>query len=311
VERDAKYAAVAIFALLTVAAAFTFVWWYSGKGDRRVYESYEIYFNGSVSGLAQGSPVRYLGVDVGRVEKLSVDRANPGRVKVVVEVNDTTPLSGATRARLGLLGLTGLLYIDLQKDPAANSAQPLAKGDRYPVIVSRKGDIEAFLERLPDLVGHAGAVLARVEHLLGDDNLQAVTASLANLQRASQDLPAITTDAAALTADLRRTAAEVAALSQRMNALLANAQPDVEGSLGALRVAADKLGRTAASLDRIVAGNEESLNQLAGTGTQEMQQLVIDLRDASAEVRSLARGLRNEPSSLLREKKESGVEIAP
>ncbi len=310
-ERDAKYAAVAIFALLAVAAAFTFVWWYSGKGDRRVYESYEIYFNGSVSGLAEGSPVRYLGVDVGRVERLSVDRANPGRVKVVVEVNDTTPLSGATRARLGLLGLTGLLYIDLQKDPAANSAQPLDKGDRYPVIVSRKGDIEAFLERLPDLVGHAGAVLARVEHLLGDDNLQAVTASLANLQRASQDLPAITTDAAALTADLRRTAAEVAALSQRMNALLANAQPDVEASLGGLRVAADKLGRTAASLDRIVAGNEESLNQLAGTGTQEMQQLVIDLRDASAEVRSLARGLRNEPSSLLREKKESGVEIAP
>jgi phospholipid/cholesterol/gamma-HCH transport system substrate-binding protein len=66
-ERDAKYAAVAVFALLAVAAAFAFVWWYSGRGDRRDYESYEIYFNGSVSGLARASPVRYLGVDVGRV----------------------------------------------------------------------------------------------------------------------------------------------------------------------------------------------------------------------------------------------------
>lgn len=309
-ERDAKYAAVAIFALLAVAAAFTFVWWYSGQGDRSVYERYEIYFNGSVSGLARGSPVRYLGVDVGRVESLAVDRANPGRVKVLVSVDDTTPVSSATRARLGLLGLTGLLYIDLQKDPAADSSQALAMGTRYPVIVSRKGDIEAFLERLPDLVGQAGAVLTRVENLLGDDNLHSVTESLENLNRASRDLPAISADTAALTADLRRTAAEVAALSQRMNGLVASSQPDVEASLAGLRAASEKLGRTAASLERVVAGNEASLNQLAGPGTQELRQLVIDLRDASGEVRSLARGLRDNPASLLREKKESGVEIA-
>jgi phospholipid/cholesterol/gamma-HCH transport system substrate-binding protein len=311
VERDAKYAAVAVFALLAVAAAFAFVWWYSGQGDRRVYERYEIYFNGSVSGLARGSPVRYLGVDVGRVETLAVDRANPGRVKVLVSVDDTTPVSSATRARLGLLGLTGLLFIDLQKDPAADATQALATGARYPVIVSRRGDIEAFLARLPDLVGQAGAVMTRVERMLSDDNLHAVTASLENLDRASRELPAITADTAALTADLRRTAAEVAALSQRMNGLVADSQPDVEASLAGLRTAAERLGRTSASLERIVAGNEASLDRLAGSGTQELQQLVIDLRDASGELRSLARGLRDNPASLLREKKEGGVEIRP
>ena len=310
-ERDAKYAAVAVFALLAVAAAFAFVWWYSGKGDRAVYERYEIYFNGSVSGLARGSPVRYLGVDVGRVEALSVDRANPGRVKVLVEVDDTTPVSSATRARLGLLGLTGLLYIDLQKDAAADSTQPLAMGARYPVIVSRKGDIEAFLARLPDLVGQAGSVLTRVEHLLGDDNLDSITGSLANLERATRALPALTADAASITADLRRTAAEAAALSQRMNELLAGAQPDVEATLASLRTAADRLGSTATSVERIVAGNEESLARLAGAGSQELEQLLIDLRDTGAEVRSLARGLRENPSSLVREQKEAGVEIAP
>ena len=84
-ERDARYAAVAIFALLAIAAAFAFVWWYSGQGDRRSYESYEIYFDGTVSGLAQGSPVRYLGVDIGRVRSLAVSRSDPGRVKIVVE----------------------------------------------------------------------------------------------------------------------------------------------------------------------------------------------------------------------------------
>ena len=66
-ERDAKYAAVALFALACIAAAVAFVWWYTGRGDRRDYTPYEIYFEGTVSGLSEGSPVRYLGVDVGRV----------------------------------------------------------------------------------------------------------------------------------------------------------------------------------------------------------------------------------------------------
>lgn len=310
-ERDARYAAVAIFALLAIAAAFAFVWWYSGQGDRRSYQNYEIYFDGTVSGLAQGSPVRYLGVDIGRVRSLAVSRSDPGRVKIVVEVDSEAPLSGATRARLGLLGLTGLLYIDLQLDPESDPARPLAQGQRFPVIQSRKGDIEAFLEKLPDLVGDAGAVMARIESLLGDENLASVSDSLRNLREASAELPAISRDTAALAAELRRTSAEVTTLAQRMQAIASNSQPGLEASLASARAAAEKLARTAESLERIVAGNEAALAGFAGSGVADLQQLVVDVREASVEVRALARTLRDQPASLLRESKERGVEIAP
>jgi phospholipid/cholesterol/gamma-HCH transport system substrate-binding protein len=310
-ERDARYAVVALFALAAVAAAVAFVWWYSGQGDRRTYDRYEIHFEGSVSGLAQGSPVRYLGVDVGRVEHLSVSRKDPGRVRVVAEIDSEAPLSGATRARLGLLGLTGLLYIDLQLDPEANAAAPLAQGERHAVIPARKGDIEAFLEKLPDLVGHAGAVMVRIESLLGDENLAAVSDSLRNLREASAELPAISRDAAALAVELRRTSAEVASLAQRMQAIASNSQPGLEASLASTRAAAEKLARTAESLERIVAGNEAALAGFAGSGVADLQQLVVDVREASVEVRGLARTLRDQPASLLRESKERGVEIAP
>jgi hypothetical protein len=70
--------AVGAFALLAVAAAVAFVWWYSGAADRRSYD-YEIHFTGTVSGLSQGSPVRYLGVDVGRVRGSRSIRAMPSR----------------------------------------------------------------------------------------------------------------------------------------------------------------------------------------------------------------------------------------
>ena len=125
-ERDAKYAAVALFALTCIAAAVAFVWWYTGRGDRRDYTPYEIYFEGSVSGLSEGSPVRYLGVDVGRVQQMSVDKSDPGRVRTVVEVDSTAPISAATQAKLGLLGLTGLLYIDLQQSPKGASTRKSA-----------------------------------------------------------------------------------------------------------------------------------------------------------------------------------------
>jgi phospholipid/cholesterol/gamma-HCH transport system substrate-binding protein len=285
------------------------VWWYTGRGDQRSFEAYEIYFEGSVSGLAQGSPVRYLGVDVGRVRTLSVTRADPGRVKVVAEVDSETPVSGATRARLGLLGLTGLLFIDLQLDPEENPARLLTRGEQYPVIQARKGDIEAFLERLPDLVARAGAVMERVELLLGDGNIASIEGTLADLRKASAALPGLSRDAAALVQDLRVVAGQSVELTQRMNGLAESSQPGLEATLASSRVAAEKLANTAASLERIVARNEAALSGAAGSGMVEMQQLVIDLRDVSNEVRALARGLRAQPSSLLRGVPDGGVEL--
>ncbi len=310
-ERDARYAAVAIFALAAIVAAFAFVWWYSGRADRRVYENYEIYFEGSVSGLEQGSPVRYLGVDVGRVRRLWVARDDPGRVTVVAEVDSAAPLSGATRARLGLLGLTGLLYIDLQLDPEADPGAALVQGNAYPVIPTRKGDIEAFLERLPDLVSRVSEVMTRIEKLLDDRNIQALGDSLANIRDATAQLPALSSDAAALTAELRFAAAQTTALTRQLNALAEDSRPDTQAALENGRIAAEKLATAASSLERILTTNEAALSGAAGQGALELQQLLLDLRDASSEVRSLARGLRERPSSLLRAEPEGGVEIAP
>jgi phospholipid/cholesterol/gamma-HCH transport system substrate-binding protein len=311
VEREARYALVAGFALLAIAAAAAFVWWYSGRSDRRTYETYEIYFEGSVSGLSQGSPVRYLGVDVGRVRNMKVDHKDPGRVKVIAEVDSEAPVSSATRARLGLLGLTGLLYIDLQVDPEADASQSLARGERHRVIPARKGSIEAFLERLPDLVAHASDVMSRIETLLGEENVNSVGDTLRNLREATATLPALSRDAAALAAELRTTVQGTTALARRLDGMAADSQPELLATLESSRAAAEKLARTSASLERIVASNETALAGAAGTGAIELQQLLIDLRDTSAEVNALARTLRERPSSLLRDAPERGVELPP
>jgi phospholipid/cholesterol/gamma-HCH transport system substrate-binding protein len=309
VERDAKYATLALFALACVVVAVAFIWWYSGRGDQRDYQTYEIYFQGTVSGLSKGSPVRYLGVDVGRVTRLGVDKADPGQVRVIAEIDSSAPISGGTLAKLGLLGLTGLLYIDLQQDPGTSGTKPLRQGTQHPVIPSRKGSIEASIERLPEILGQATEVLTRIERVLSDENVRSVSQTLAHVERASGDLPATMADARALAADLRGISSSTLELISRLNQTLGKVQPDLEATLANARVASDKLARTADGLDRLLSQNEGGLGKAAGASVAELQQLVIDARSASIEVRELARTLRERPSSVLFEPKAACVEI--
>src|SRR5262245_28467018 len=157
-EREANYVAVGAFILLVVAMGVLFVIWYTNAKDSRDYSLYEIYFAGSVSGLDRGSPVRYLGVDVGRVRRLSIARHHRNRVAAVVEIDNSAPIPSATRASLGLLGVTGLLYIDLKEAPEITPATKLRQGENYPVIQSVASDFDVILDSLPELMARASSL---------------------------------------------------------------------------------------------------------------------------------------------------------
>src|SRR5262249_19862224 len=108
-EREANYAAVGAFVLLVALVGALFVYWYSDSREHKVFRRYEIYFDGTVSGLERGAAVRYLGVGVGRVQQMHIDPRDPARVQVIVDIDGTTPISEKTLAELQLQSVTGLL----------------------------------------------------------------------------------------------------------------------------------------------------------------------------------------------------------
>ena len=112
-EREANYAAVGAFVLLVTLVGALFIYWYSDSREHKIFRRYEIYFDGSVSGLERGAAVRYLGVGVGRVQQLHIDPRDAGRVQVIVDIDSSTPISDKTLAELQLQGVTGLLFIGL------------------------------------------------------------------------------------------------------------------------------------------------------------------------------------------------------
>src|ERR1700730_9425646 len=188
-EREANYAAVGAFVLLITLIGALFIYWYSDSRDHKTFRRYEIYFDGSVSGLERGAAVRYLGVGVGRVQKLHIDPRDPGRVQVIVDIDSSTPISDKTLAELQLQGVTGLLFIDLAQVPADVRLPSPVPGIEYPVIRSARSRFDLFLARLPDVLASAGELVDRAARVLSDQNIVAITHALGNIDRASENLP--------------------------------------------------------------------------------------------------------------------------
>ncbi|MBS0396647.1 MAG: MCE family protein [Proteobacteria bacterium] len=309
-DRDANYVAVGAFVLLVLAMATVFVLWYTNAHERREYQRYEVYFTGSVSGLSEGSTVRYLGVNVGRVARIRLDPRAANRVQALVDIDKATPVGPQTLARLTLQGVTGLLFIDLsQAPPGGAEAAPEVPGQEFPVIRSAPSDFDLFVSGLPELLADATRVTRRLNALLGDDNQAAVHDSLAGLAQASARLPGAVRDAAQLVAELRAAVGEARAVAASAHRVVDDAAPGVGTAVGDLKQAADHLAAVSARLDGLVARHEADLDRFAGRDLADVGALVREGRDAAAEVRALARSLRAEPSQLLYQPPPAGVEI--
>jgi len=310
-DRESNYVAVGVFVILVLAMAAGFVLWYTESGDGREYERYEIYFDGSVFGLTEGSSVRYLGVSVGRVARIGLDPRAPGRVRVVADIAENTPVEDDTIARLALQGVTGLLFIDLRPRDPAKPRRPAIAGIDYPVIPSEQSDFDVFVSSLPDVVAKAGEALNRINALLSDRNIEAVTSAAGSIDQASAKLPQTITEAREMFAELNSAAAEMRGAAANLRGLTDASGGQLKTAVVRLREVADNVASTTARLDRFIERNEGNLERFADQGLAEFEQLLRETRQAVRAFESLSDSLERDPSRLVYRPSPSGVEIPP
>jgi phospholipid/cholesterol/gamma-HCH transport system substrate-binding protein len=309
-DRDANYVAVGAFVLLVIAMAVSFVFWYTDQQDKRTYDRYEIYFPGTVSGLTRGSPVRYLGVDVGKVARIAIDPQQRNRVQVTADIDSTAPIDGRTQASLSLQGVTGLLFIDLQQNRNAGVPGTLAPGLHYPVIPSAPSDFDVLLSNLPALTTHLVELVERFNQVFSDENVRAFKATLNNARLASERLPNTVRDVEALVADVRHTTLEVEGAAADLRGIESHAAPDIESAITNIRHVSDNLLKTSDQLQRFVADNEPGLSRFTHQSLPEFEQLLRESRQAARDFRDLSRSLKQNPSQLIYEPNYHGVEVA-
>ena len=301
-EREANYTAVGAFVLLVTTMAALFVYWYAGSADARDYKRYEIYFQGSVSGLNRGSTVRYLGVEVGRVVAIRIDKRASDRVQVIADIDAGTPISDDTLASLSLQGVTGLLYIDLLAHADTKRRMDPVPSEQYPVIDSVQSSFDLFLASLPDLVGRASRVLS-------DENIASFTHTMANLEKTSASLPATMKDAGEVVSQMKAALSDMRAAAAGARSFVDSAGPDLTVASERLRKISESLASTSANLDQLLSEHRQDVGLFLRDSLPEMERLLRDSRQAAQEFRELSRSLKADPSQLLYESNYRGVEI--
>jgi phospholipid/cholesterol/gamma-HCH transport system substrate-binding protein len=313
-EREANYLAVGSFVLLVLVMGFLFVYWYSASIDHRFYVRYEIYFDGSVSGLSEGGPVRYLGVDVGRVVRIRIDPRAANRVQVIADIDATTPISQRTLAQLSLQGITGLLYIDLEQQRADDTGRRIlaaVPSERYQVIRSSHSDFDLFLSSLPTLTARLNDLVDRSTRLLSDANIAGVERLVANLDHAALQLPRTAGNIDRLVDELRASVRDADQVINELHAATRSASVDFVAAVQKLRATSDNLEHATANLDAFVAENRDQLSGFVRGGLPQIELLLRDSRAAAQEVRDLSRSLRENPSQLLYQPAPGGMVIPP
>jgi phospholipid/cholesterol/gamma-HCH transport system substrate-binding protein len=285
------------------------VFWYTDQQDKRTYQRYEIYFPGSVSGLTAGSSVRYLGVDVGKVVRIALDPQQRKTVQVIADIDSSAPIDDRTRASLSLQGVTGLLFVDLEQDPKAESTGALPQGQHYPMIRSRRSDFDVLLSNLPELTTHLVELANHFNEIFSDQTVRSLKATLENARLASERLPSTARELQELLSDVRRATQEAQATVAELHGILDKSSPDLETALANIRQISDNLAQTTQRLNTFVADNEPGVSRFARQSLPELEQLLRETRAAAREFRDLSRSLKQNPSQLIYEPTYRGIEV--
>lgn len=283
---------VSLVAMITLALA---AWLTRDAGIR---DTYEISTRDVVTGLKEQAPVRLRGVDVGKVSSIGFDPLQQGNVLVRLEIDRGAPITRATYATLGFLGVTGLAFIQLTDDgkPAPRLE---ADGPVAPRIPLQPGLLAKLESRGEVLLQRVDEAAQRVNQLLGDANQQRFAATLDRLGTAAER-------AGALALRLEQTT------QARLDPMLAEATVTLRN----VQKNADEVGRTAADfsatarrlnqpdgpLDRMAEGTEALSRAADSFNNATLPRLNRVSEDTSRAVRALGRAanhINDNPQALI------------
>ena len=166
-EAKVNFVVVGVFVVVLSTALIAGVLWLSsGKYYRRNFDIYQTYMSDSVSGLNLDAPVRYRGVDVGRVRKIALAPGNVEQVEVTLELDRGTPVKEDTVATLQTQGLTGIAFVELTGGRRDSPPLKARASEAYPVIQSRPSLMTRLETAAPILLDRLNRVSENLNALL-------------------------------------------------------------------------------------------------------------------------------------------------
>jgi phospholipid/cholesterol/gamma-HCH transport system substrate-binding protein len=287
-----NYAWVGAFVLVLGAVLIAGVLWLaSGGALKQKYDFYLAIEDESVAGLNLNAPVKYNGVDVGKVRKIQLDPENPERVILLFAIERGTPIKEDTVAVLKTQGLTGIAYVELSGGTRDAPMLRATAGNEYPVIRT-KPSLSARLENI------LTSVLAKLDSTSNGLNTLLSVENQAAFKSALVDISTVARTVAARKNTIDAGITHAARTFETTSRLAAQAGPVID-RISRSADAVGKMGDEVASAGNTANAIGADVKRFTAESLPELERLLGELSILSASLRRLTEQTERNPAGLL------------
>lgn len=339
-ETRANYIMVGLFVLLLAFGLLGFVLWLAKFQFEEEFARYDIVFESTVTGLKEGSAVRYSGVHVGEVISVDLDPDRPTVIRVTIEVEKRTPVRGDSVATLELEGLTGGRYVQLTGGSLAAPPLDPPPGRKLAEIPAGASSFEQVLEGAPEMLENVNILLLRAQSLLSERNLANIEQLVANLTEVTgaiaenrDDIEQLIDDAALTMENLRAATGSLDTMAASLDTNIERLTNSADSTLGAFETMAGSIDRevtltsgearelivglqetaknltsATGALEEMIAENREPIRDFANTGLYELTNLLTEARDLIVVLNRVTTEVQRDPARFIFGDQQQGYE---
>ena len=295
-ETKANYVLIGAFTIVVGIGLLLFGLWAAKYSSERSWQQYQVVFREAVTGLSVGSPVQYNGIAVGSITKLSLAPNDPSQVIAQIRLDSNTPVKTDTTAKLAITSLTGPSIIQLSG--GSPSSQKLTEVDQRDAPVIRTSP-----SALQNITDTANRIVEKMDLVLSDKNVAAISATLDNLQKISGDISDREAGVQALLISARDAAKNLDTTLTTANGTLSDLDKNVvqqlPQTLAKLDTALAKLDSAAGNADAIMGENRQAINSFANEGLAQLGPTLNELRGLIRDLRRVSDRLEGNPTRYL------------
>jgi phospholipid/cholesterol/gamma-HCH transport system substrate-binding protein len=280
----------------------------------------ETYIDESVQGLDIGSPVKFRGVQVGKVEQITLTNVQyPTRRRYVlvraglypsmfqyplVDVSDPgfmAEIEKGLRVRLAAQGLTGTAYLEADYlDPGRYPPLSIDWQPSYPYIPSARSTITRLTESIDTILRNLESIDIQRLTTVMESSLVAVTkfTEAANLEKIGPQINAILTEFAQTNhqlkeivnaPELKATIADASAAAGKARQIMENAEQPLNRVLADLPETSEKIKNVVGQLETVAA----DLPETAALLKQNLRRLDRFIATQQQDLETVVRNIRS------------------
>lgn len=291
-----NYTLVGAFVLVLGALLVAGVLWLaSGGAWQKKYDVYMAIEDESVAGLNLNAPVKYNGVDVGKVQAIALDTVDPQRVNLLFAIEEGTPIKEDTIAVLKTQGLTGIAYVELTGGAVSSPPLIAKQGNSYPVIQT-KPSLSARLENvLTSVLAKLDSTSSSINAILSDENRASFTSALTDIATVARTIAARKDTLDAGITHAGQTLDNTAKATVQMASVVER----IGKSADAVEKMGQEVAKTSASAGRTVDTVGADIKRFSTETLPELERLLGELSTLSGSLRRVTEQTERDPRGLI------------